>query len=126
VNVLDAFAIVALLKGEPGGERIQVAIDAGDAAACSINLGEVLYTQARGGHEAAVLDAVEQLRRQIETVEPDWALVKAAASLKARYRLSYADAFCIATARRLDAALWTGDPEILTLTDVGVELVPLG
>jgi predicted nucleic acid-binding protein len=27
--------------------------------------------------------------------------------------LAYADAFCIATAQRLNAALWTGDPEIV-------------
>ncbi|HET6570923.1 MAG TPA: AbrB/MazE/SpoVT family DNA-binding domain-containing protein [Solirubrobacterales bacterium] len=28
-----------------------------------------------------------------------------------------ADAFCVATALRLDAPLWTGDPEIVALAD---------
>jgi len=47
----------------------------------------------------------------------DWPLVRAAAFVKARHRLSYADAFCVATAQRMRAPLWTGDPEILALGD---------
>jgi predicted nucleic acid-binding protein len=46
-------------------------------------------------------------------VEPDWSLVMAAATIKANGGLSYADAFCIATALHLNAPLWTGDPEII-------------
>lgn len=42
-----------------------------------------------------------------------WALVKAAAEVKVAGGLSFADAFCIATAKRLNAPLWTGDPEII-------------
>jgi predicted nucleic acid-binding protein len=37
----------------------------------------------------------------------------AAATIKASGGLSYADAFCIATALHLEAPLWTGDPEII-------------
>lgn len=46
-------------------------------------------------------------------IDPDWALVSTAASIKARGGLSYADAFCIATALRSETALLTGDPEIV-------------
>ncbi len=51
-------------------------------------------------------------------------LVTAAAELKARGGLSYADAFCLATAKRLKAPLWTGDPEIFGI-DTEVERVDL-
>lgn len=37
----------------------------------------------------------------------------AAAQVKAVGGLAYADAFCIATAQRLGAPVWTGDPEIV-------------
>ena len=50
-----------------------------------------------------------------DVVDPDWQLVEAAAALKAEGGLSYADAFCVATATRLDAPIWTGDPEIIEL-----------
>ena len=49
----------------------------------------------------------------LEVIDPDWPLVATAASIEARGGISYADAFCIATARRRDAPLWTGDPEIV-------------
>ena len=53
--------------------------------------------------------------RDIEVMDPDWELVTAAAEIKARGGLSFADAFCVATAVRLQAPLWTGDPEIVEL-----------
>jgi predicted nucleic acid-binding protein len=40
-------------------------------------------------------------------------LVTAAATIKSRGGLSYADAFCVATALHLNTPLWTGDPEIV-------------
>jgi predicted nucleic acid-binding protein len=46
-------------------------------------------------------------------IDPDWALVATAARIKAAGGMSHADAFCAATAVRLDAHLWTGDPEII-------------
>jgi predicted nucleic acid-binding protein len=46
-------------------------------------------------------------------IDPDWPLVSRAASIKAAGGLSHADAFCIATALRAEAPLWTGDPEIV-------------
>jgi predicted nucleic acid-binding protein len=85
----------------------------GDAAACSINLGEVLYRQIRAVGRSSAQDGITILRQDMEVVNPDWDLVVAAARIKAGGGLSYADAFCVATANRLDAALGTGDPEII-------------
>jgi predicted nucleic acid-binding protein len=122
--VLDAWALVAVLKREAAGPRVRGVIERGEAVACSINLGEVFYSQARDIGEQTMLFAVEQLRRQLTIVDPDWPLVRTAALVKARNKLSYADAFCVATAQRLRAPLWTGDPEIIALAGE-VEVVDL-
>jgi predicted nucleic acid-binding protein len=83
------------------------------AAISSINLGEVLYIRIRAIGEAPARADVETIRRRLTLVEPDWSLVMAAATIEANGGLSYADAFCIATALHLEAPLWTGDPEII-------------
>jgi predicted nucleic acid-binding protein len=85
--------------------------------ACSVNLGEVLYTQIRAAGLAAAREGVTILRGHMEVLNPDWDLVVAAAKIKASGGLSYADAFCVATADRLNAVLWTGDPEIINLAE---------
>jgi predicted nucleic acid-binding protein len=103
---------------------VRDAIAAGTGAMCSVNLGEVLYAEARRLGRERALAGIEVLRRRLQIVEADWPLVRAAALVKARHRLSYADAFCVATAQRLRAPLWTGDPEILALADE-VEVVDL-
>lgn len=89
----------------------------GEAAACSVNLGEVLYMQIRNAGPTAAQDAVAALRQNMNALDPDWDLVVAAAKIKAKGGLSYADAFCVATAERLKAVLWTGDPEIIDLAE---------
>lgn len=78
-----------------------------------VNLGEVLYTEARRlGHERAAR-AVEALAGSLHADVPDRALILEAAAVKATERVSYADAFAIATAERFGLPLLTGDPEIL-------------
>jgi len=124
--VLDTWGLVAYLRDESGTDRVREAwIDSG-AAMCSINLGEALYMEmrVRGGSHAGTV--IEEARRELIVIEPDWDLVVSAAAVKAGGGLSYADAFCIATAKRLAAPLWTGDPEIVGLgAGHGVEVVDL-
>jgi predicted nucleic acid-binding protein len=69
----------------------------------------------RGGRNDDALATIETVRKRLEVIDPDWPLVAAAAAIKARSGLAYADAFCVATAVRLDAPLLTGDPEIVGL-----------
>ena len=52
-------------------------------------------------------------------------LILEAARMKAQHRLSYADAFAVATARLLGAPVLTGDPEILALPRSVAEVRPL-
>jgi len=124
--VLDAWALITLADDGPSAERVDDALRRGVAAMSTINLGEVAYQLIRRlGDDARGLAATDAMARQVRRVEPDWALVKQAAVLKAAGRLSYADAFCVATARQLDAPLWTGDPEIVALRGADLHVVDL-
>jgi predicted nucleic acid-binding protein len=114
--VLDAWALIAFFDDSPGAAaRVEALLEEGEGVVCSINLGEVLYRQTRLAGARAARERVATLRDSLDVVDPDWQLVEAAATIKAPGGLSYADAFCVATATRLDAPIWTGDPEIVEL-----------
>lgn len=113
--VLDSWALLAYLKDEPAAQRIEEEWLARRPAACSLNLGEVLYIRIRDRGESAAANEVAAIRRNSNIVDPDWDLVVAAAQLKAVGGLAYADSFCIATAERLGIPVWTGDPEIIEI-----------
>jgi predicted nucleic acid-binding protein len=117
--VLDAWAILALLQGkEPAASRVRQLLeeaqeDDAELLLSVINLGEVAYRIGRVKGEAEARGTVDQLRALPLTVLPatDEA-VFAAARLKMRYAISYADAFAAAAADEWDAVLVTGDPEL--------------
>ena len=111
--VLDSWALLAYLKDEPAASRIEEAWLSEGAAISSINLGEALYMRIRERGEGDAVADIEKIRKRSKVISADWALIRSAARVKARGGLSYADAFCVATALRLDAPLWTGDPEIV-------------
>ena len=90
----------------------------------SINLGEVLYSLARSHGWETAADRVEAVRQAVRVHDPDWELVREAARARVDPGLSYADAFCVALARRLSAAVATGDPELLRLGG-GVQMIDL-
>ena len=122
--VLDAWAVLALLKGEqPAAWRVaQVLGQAGtgeaEAYLSIINLGEVFYRIGRlkGEEEAAAtLEGIRLLA--VTTVPASEDLVFAAATLKMHHAISYADAFALASAERLSATVLTGDPELVQLGD---------
>lgn len=60
----------------------------------------------------------ERQAREVPTGSPR------AAEIKARGGLSYPDAFCVATALRHRAPLYTGDPEIIEL-GADIEVIDL-
>ena len=115
--VLDSFALVSLFHKEPGWGKVRAALyeqqRAGTTAYLNwVNWGEFFYIVKRKvGAERATesLQILEQL--PIELVPVDLPLVREAAELKSAYAVSYADAFCIATARRLSGTVLTSDPE---------------
>jgi PIN domain nuclease of toxin-antitoxin system len=122
--VLDAWAILAMLKFEPAGPRVAGAVAGGACVMSSINLGEAHCGLARTVGPANADRGAEGVRTLVRVEDPDWPLVRAAARIKAGGSVSYADAFCVATAQRHGAELWTGDPEIIAFGGV-VKIVDL-
>jgi predicted nucleic acid-binding protein len=115
VYVLDSFALLAYLGGERGVARVREIL-AGSAqgqfrAYLSLtSLGEVLYIIERERSlpkAQQALAAIEQLPLEILPASRD--AVLAAAHVKARFPLSYADAFVVAGAQEHDATILTGD-----------------
>ncbi|HEY2333767.1 MAG TPA: type II toxin-antitoxin system VapC family toxin [Solirubrobacterales bacterium] len=115
--VLDTWALIALLKDEPAAARVETAWLAETPVMCSLNLGEALYMRLRVDGAKEGLADIERVRAELNVVDPDWRLVRDSATIKSSGGLSFADCFALATARRYEAPLWTGDPEIIELAD---------
>jgi len=110
--VLDAWAVMAYLRDEPAGARVEEAIT--ERAVMSwINLGEVFFVLHRFAGPQASHETVRDLDAKLDVETPHSERVLSAATIKAEHHLSYADAFAAATALAHDAALLTGDPELL-------------
>jgi ribonuclease VapC len=115
--VLDSWAIIAYLEGEPSAKRVADHIaDAHEQDVplfiSVVNAGEVWYIIAR---EASVSDAdrsITELRHLgIEFVDADWTLAHEAGGFKSKYKMSFADCFAAALAKQKKALLLTGDRE---------------
>jgi predicted nucleic acid-binding protein len=127
--VLDAWALLALLQGEdPAASRVKRLLEEAQAQRVTlfisvINLGEVFYRigQLKGEDEARkTLTEIHRLSLIVVSATDE--RVFAAAALKIRYRISYADAFAAATAVEVGAPLVTGDPELIQLqNDIQIE-----
>ena len=121
VFVLDSFALLAYFEDEAGAERVQhilAQVEKGRAslAMSLINWGEVLYALQRSRGETgrnAAVSVIDQL--PISLIAPDRAQTMAAAGLKARHPIAYADCFAAALAISRKARLLTGDPEFRRL-----------
>ena len=115
---------MTLYEDGPSAGEVASAIETEQAVVSAVNLGEVLYMLERDHGQRRATELVEQVRSVTTVEDPDWDLIVSAAHIKARGGLSYADAFCVATAQRHKAPLYTGDPEILALKGA-VKLVDL-
>ncbi len=126
-RVLDSWILMAWLKDQrPGAdtmERLWREAAAGRVRLILnlLNLGEVYYLTAKAKSLAAAARVLDQLRAMPLEIWPvSEALVLEAARLKARFAISYADAFAAATARSAGAPLVTGDPELRKLHRNGI------
>lgn len=119
--VLDSFALLAFLADEPGAAIVREILEYGQRHGGSvwmsvINLGECLYIVEREqGLNAAhrAISAVRQL--PVKEVTADRERAFAAAHIRARHRVSFADAFVVALAQEQAATVVTGDPEFRTV-----------
>jgi ribonuclease VapC len=122
-SVLDSWAIIGWLQGEePARTKVHELLEQASRAAAKvsislINVGEVFYLIAKR-HGAALAERflADLAMMPIQALLPDRKLILAAARLKSRYPISYADAFAAETARDQNAKLVTGDPELWRLS----------
>lgn len=121
-SVLDSFALLAYLKKEKGFDKVKrlLASEGPQVFINDINLGEVYYIIARerGADKADYFISVIFPSLPINHVSNSLQEVIEAARIKAKYSLSYADCFAVATARRESAPLITGDPEFKKVQDI--------
>jgi ribonuclease VapC len=120
--VLDAWALLAFLqKEEPAAAEVKRLL--AEAATRSarvhmsiVNVGEVYYRIGRAKGEVVADQTLADIRRLPLSIVPVTEVaVLAAARLKMRYAISYADAFALAAADALSGTLVTGDPELASL-----------
>jgi PIN domain nuclease of toxin-antitoxin system len=123
--VLDTWAVAALLNDEPAAEHVSKLLERHDCWMSSINLGEAYYVTMRRRGQQVASHLIGELQQVVSLDHPDWPLVRGAAEIKAQGGLSYADAFCVATARRHGAPLYTGDEEIIRLAGPDLDVVDL-
>jgi PIN domain nuclease of toxin-antitoxin system len=119
--VLDASAVLALIRGEPGAGEVE-RLD-GAPYLSAVNAMEVMIVLGRAGLTAsrarAVLDA---LHLQVIPFVPG--LAERAAEVHAKARrggLSLADAICLATAAALGAVVYTAD-KAWRRVDLGIQI----
>lgn len=117
IKVLDSWAVLAWIQNEqPAADRVKSLLSEQahgrlDLAMSMINVGEVYYRLCRLKGADFADSFVTELERTVRWVDvPNW-LVLEAARHKSRHRISYADAFALATALREHAPLVTGDPD---------------
>jgi predicted nucleic acid-binding protein len=114
--VLDACALVALLKGEQGAEIVEAAFDAAHKKTATIimnkiNLLEVYYDAYRThGKEQADL-MLSNLKKGPVSINSEISddIFAAAGRLKASYKISLADSFALAQAIVTGGELLTAD-----------------
>ncbi|RMD57790.1 type II toxin-antitoxin system VapC family toxin [Candidatus Parcubacteria bacterium] len=120
-KVLDSWAVLAFLKGEPAAATVETLLHKAAARKarlllCVVNWGEIYYSMWRaGGKEAAESAARDLAHLPLELADVGLQLVRLAASYKATNRMSYADCFAAALAKARNAELVTGDPEFKLL-----------
>ena len=115
--VLDSYAMLAFFRNEAGAKEVSqllhdAANDKYELYMTCINAGEVYYMTCRKENIAKANIAWKALQQfPIHIILADMEFTFSAAKLKARYLISYADAFAAALTIKRKATLITGDKE---------------
>lgn len=115
--VLDASALLALLRNEPGADKVADAI--ADAHMSSVNFAEVVSHFIHAGMPAGEVDAMLK-PLPIAIVDADQGLATIAGRLRAVTAdagLSLGDRFCLAVAHRDGLTALTADKQWRTVAD---------
>jgi len=120
-QVLDSYALLALLRDEPGAEIVAGLLERAGQQNRSVHMTEVNYAEVqytirrKDGETVWASIAGELLAAPIEFHAADRRLADVAAGFKSRFKISLADAFAAALAKERKAELVTGDPEFRAL-----------
>jgi len=124
--VLDASALIALLKGEKGSAKVAGAI--AGARVSSVNYAEVVSHFIHAGMPANEVDAMLQ-PLPMDVVVVDAALAILAGRLRAvtaEAKLSLGDRFCLALAQREGLPVWTSNQSWRKVAEAtGVKVVAI-
>lgn len=108
--VLDACAIVAFLRGEPGGDVIQEILKNEECYAHSLNLCEVYYRVKREQGEAIANQFLDDvLKVIIERPDMDRPFWTETGEHKIQFGIAIADCIAVSLSRRISARLISSD-----------------
>lgn len=118
--VLDTSAIFALLRDEPGADRVETHLEKASVeekvAVSFVSITEIFYNTLQLAERRRADEMVAMVKSwAVDIIYADEALCLLAGELKAAFRLSFADAFVAATAEQADALLLHKDPEFESL-----------
>jgi PIN domain nuclease of toxin-antitoxin system len=124
--VLDASALLALLKDEPGGPKVAEVVAA--SRMTTVNYAEVVSHFIHAGMPPLEVDAM--LRPlPVRLIATDIEMARMAGRLRAvtaEAGLSLGDRFCLALALRDGIQAWTADKQWLKVSDaVGAKIVTI-
>jgi predicted nucleic acid-binding protein len=135
VTLLDANALIAVIRGEPAMERVLAIFREGAVAITTANLAEVFDSVARrAGHSHdRIADVVEPLLEgPLKPVSVDVALARRAAEVRSahyhrkRQPLSLADCVLLAAASGPQDKIATSDSDVLAVAaELGIETIEL-
>lgn len=111
--VLDSYAVLSLLFGEKSGEKVKKLLKEDNEIYLNWNnLVEIYYIVQREESKEKAIKTISLIKAwSINLVEFDERICLLAGDYKSKGRISFADAFAIATAKNFNAVLVTGDPE---------------
>jgi len=115
--VLDSWSLLAYFKKEKAGLKVKDLLHKANEGQVVlylnlVNWGEIYYQVLRRfgeGKLRKVLGVIDQ--SSIELVVVDKELVALAAEHKTKGKISFADCFVLATAKKVEGTIVTGDPE---------------
>jgi len=111
---LDSWAVLAWLDGEePAAKAVERAIKRERPAMSWMNLVEVHYRTIRDHGRQEADQVLAELRPLISENLPGIASMRSVSALEAEHPIALADCFAVALAAEEEAALLTGDPEII-------------
>jgi PIN domain nuclease of toxin-antitoxin system len=133
-DVLDAFALVALIRDEPAAPEVEAILRRGAAAITTTNLGEALDQLHRvdGVSLASLRELLSPtLDEIVRVIDHDAALTWRAVELRARHyrrrgsELSLADCVVLAAARGSDRIVTADPPLVRAARAEGLDVVAL-